>query len=394
MKKTVAALVLLFYFSSVSLSSAVVPINTVGDLLQIWDTAAVSTAATDVAAGIAVARWVNPAVTIGLGAVMVALALHDVGNNRNANMIMQIPAYTGVTGFAVPLTEGYGQCPNTDAWQDACWNSSGYCLNPSQGNSCSQTLCSSLHPGSTYIGCDVVSPTLETVTCCKNLSGGLPYGTSTEPQAVLDAVGNLTTGLDNQTRALADVTGALNTLTSKYGTLSAATAALPDAVAKLQTAIDRLTNGVQIKEGTDYPSQPKTTTTPNPDGTSTVTNTTITSSSVQTDINGNPQTVTQTQEIAPPFPSAPTYDTSMDTPAKKSWPSLITSFMSSNPIVSAINGSHMELSGAQCSFTVGSAFGKPLSMNWCWMTSYLDSFGTLALTFASLTAVWIIFRRD
>lgn len=91
--------------------------------------------------------------------------------------------------------------------------------------------------------------------------------------------------------------------------------------------------------------------------------------------------------------SSPSYDNSYTNPTENSIGDRIGSFISSNPIIGAINGSHLSLSGAVCSATVGASFGKPLTLNFCWMESYLILFGNVMVIFAGLTAAFIIFRR-
>lgn len=91
--------------------------------------------------------------------------------------------------------------------------------------------------------------------------------------------------------------------------------------------------------------------------------------------------------------TSPSYDNSYENPTENNISSRITSFISSNPIISAINGSHLSLSGATCTATVGSTFDKPLTLDFCWMASYLTMFGNVMVIFAGLAAAFIIFRR-
>lgn len=91
--------------------------------------------------------------------------------------------------------------------------------------------------------------------------------------------------------------------------------------------------------------------------------------------------------------TAPSYDSDYTNPTENNISDRLGSFISSNPIIGAISGSHLSLSGAVCSATVGAAFGKPLTLNFCWMESYLIMFGNVMVIFAGLTAAFIIFRR-
>lgn len=91
--------------------------------------------------------------------------------------------------------------------------------------------------------------------------------------------------------------------------------------------------------------------------------------------------------------TAPTYDNTYTNPTENSISDRIGSFISSNPIIGAISGSHLSLSGAVCSASVGSAFEKPLTLDFCWMETYLTMFGNVMVIFAGLTAAFIIFRR-
>lgn len=92
--------------------------------------------------------------------------------------------------------------------------------------------------------------------------------------------------------------------------------------------------------------------------------------------------------------SVPSYDSDYTNPVENNISDRIGSFIGSNPIIGAINGSHLSLSGAVCSVSNGSSvFGKPLTLDFCWMESYLKMFGNVMVIFAGLTAAFIIFRR-
>lgn len=91
--------------------------------------------------------------------------------------------------------------------------------------------------------------------------------------------------------------------------------------------------------------------------------------------------------------TAPSYDSDYTNPTENSIADRLGSFISSNPIIGAISGSHLSLSGAVCSASVGSAFEKPLTLDFCWMESYLIMFGNVMVIFSGLTAAFIIFRR-
>lgn len=96
---------------------------------------------------------------------------------------------------------------------------------------------------------------------------------------------------------------------------------------------------------------------------------------------------------SPGSASVPSYDSDYTNPTENNISNRITSFVSSNPIIGAISGSHLSLSGAVCSASVGSAFEKPLTLDFCWMEQYLVMFGNVLVIFAGLTAAFIIFRR-
>lgn len=91
--------------------------------------------------------------------------------------------------------------------------------------------------------------------------------------------------------------------------------------------------------------------------------------------------------------TAPIYNGDYTNPTENSISDRITSFIGSNPIISAIKGSSIQLNGGSCSVSGSSIFGKNLNLNFCWAEQYLSLFGNIMVIFSGLTAAFIIFKR-
>jgi hypothetical protein len=100
-----------------------------------------------------------------------------------------------------------------------------------------------------------------------------------------------------------------------------------------------------------------------------------------------------TDYINPGTPDAPQFDSSIQPPEKKNIGDLLDRFISSIPFVGALRSTSISASG-QCSFSVPTPFGTTGTLDFCRFESVFRVIGGFIFTFASLYAIWIIFKRS
>lgn len=90
-------------------------------------------------------------------------------------------------------------------------------------------------------------------------------------------------------------------------------------------------------------------------------------------------------------PGTPSFDSTVDSPDEESWTDLITSFVSSSPVIAAITGSGIDASGGSCSLST-TVMGATVDLGFCDIPSSLFTVMSLAtLAIAHLVAFYIIF---
>jgi hypothetical protein len=62
---------------------------------------------------------------------------------------------------------------------------------------------------------------------------------------------------------------------------------------------------------------------------------------------------------------------------ENNWSSLVSSYIASNPLVSIVQGTHLDIQSASCLVGPVTVFGRDVSLNFCPWESYYDAFGVL-----------------
>lgn len=92
------------------------------------------------------------------------------------------------------------------------------------------------------------------------------------------------------------------------------------------------------------------------------------------------------------IPNVPEYDPGLDTLVEDDWVTAAQNFLSSSPLIAALQGSTVSASGSECSFA-GSAFGESFTFNFCSYGSALAALGTLLVVISHLAAFFIVWRN-
>lgn len=106
-----------------------------------------------------------------------------------------------------------------------------------------------------------------------------------------------------------------------------------------------------------------------------------------------PQPSNDDSYIDPGVPEAPSFDTSLQPPEKKSIGDLVTRFISSLPFVGALRQMQISASGS-CSVSVPTPFGSSGVLDFCRYEDIFRAIGILVFQFASIYAIYIIFKRS
>lgn len=178
----------------------------------------------------------------------------------------------------------------------------------------------------------------------------------------------------------------------------------PDVQFESTTTVE-YTSGEQTEAHTTV-----TTTTIRSDGTSSSTKTTTVTNCIDanedgiSDVSGaicgvSTAAVEETDSsLTPPAIPAPddmTYDTSLplDDLEVKDWKGLVSDFMSSNPLMTLINGTEITLSNAACSFDC-QIFGMQVTFSFCEFESYFNILGAMFLVICALRSIFIALGVD
>lgn len=100
-----------------------------------------------------------------------------------------------------------------------------------------------------------------------------------------------------------------------------------------------------------------------------------------------------TNYINPGLPDTPNFDSSFQVPEKKSFSDLLDRFFASIPFIGALRQTSISASG-QCSFVVHTPFNTSGVMDFCQYDSVFSVIGGFIFAFASIYAIYIIFKRS
>lgn len=106
-----------------------------------------------------------------------------------------------------------------------------------------------------------------------------------------------------------------------------------------------------------------------------------------------PQPENPDNYINPDVPAVPSFDTAFDIPEKKNIKPLIDSWLSVVPFLGMLKQIGISGSGS-CSFTVATPFNRSGVLNFCQYESVFEVIGGFVFAFASVYAVYIIFKRS
>lgn len=96
--------------------------------------------------------------------------------------------------------------------------------------------------------------------------------------------------------------------------------------------------------------------------------------------------------VAPEVVGNSAYDSTIEIPAKRSIPDLLTSFVAGSPIVSMVKSFKITTSATSCNFPIGTIYGKELSFDFCRWQPTLTALGGVLLIIMHGFAVLIVVR--
>lgn len=107
-----------------------------------------------------------------------------------------------------------------------------------------------------------------------------------------------------------------------------------------------------------------------------------------------PQPSTEQNYIDPSQPQVPQFDVSLDVPEKKSISDLVRRWLSSIPFIGAFSKISIS-AGGSCSVAIPVPFSSSsASLNFCQYSNVFEIIGGFIFSFASIYAVYIIFKRS